>query len=169
MGIDWIIVLEWICPLLCCSSTLPSIVRGIYKSWARGYLNALRRRFFWADSWWFFLTWNSSFLRGSTYGMLLGPSSLCYLDLGPEVFHKHSQELAHLIQGEIAISFLANQAPFFLPTWTFSRVGTGSSAFLMYSRSVFLSLRRSHSWGTWSKSILCCPLAYYPFTLKNPE
>lgn len=98
----------------------------------------------------------------------MAPVLLCHLR--PEVFHKHSQELANVTQREIAISFLANQVSFFLPTWTFSSVGPGSLAFLVYSRSLFLSLRRNHRWEAQSKLILFCPdfiIALLPSEAQN--
>lgn len=55
-----------------------------------------------------------------------------------------------------------------LPTWTFAKVGPVSSAFLTYSRSACLSLRRNHGSEAWAKSILFCPFVYCPFTLNTP-
>ena len=159
------IILEWIYSTHGCSATRPPLWRGHLRGSNRRLISCFWKIWgCWGDSSW----WNASFQGGSPYGVRMAPVLLCHLR--PEVFHKHSQELANVTQREIAISFLANQVSFFLPTWTFSSVGPGSLAFLVYSRSLFLSLRRNHRWEAQSKLILFCPdfiIALLPSEAQN--
>ena len=114
MGTNWIKLLSRIlCSVYSVVLNSSTCVRGIYKNQIRGCFNAFRRfggrkvgDFSWHEC--FF------FKEAAPIACSWVPVLLCYSDLRPEMFHKHLQGLANVTQGEIAISFLANQDSFFL-------------------------------------------------------
>lgn len=112
---------------------------------------------------------NASFSRrGDPIACSWVPVLLCYSDLRPEMFAKHSQGLANVTQGEIAISFWQTKILFLANADVFQGWPQLFSSPNVLKVNVSLPEEKPLLRGM-VVLILFCVLVYCPFSFQNPE